>query len=114
MSFITLFITASMPILKVLLISALGSFLALDSVDILGDIARKHLNKVVFFVFNPALVASNLAKTITYETFLTLWFMPVNVFITFLIGSILGWILTKITKPPKHLKGLVTSEKCPS
>ena len=33
--------------------------------------------------------------------------MPVNILITFVIGSILGWILVKVTKPPKHLKGLI-------
>ncbi|XP_041020128.1 protein PIN-LIKES 1-like isoform X3 [Juglans microcarpa x Juglans regia] len=33
--------------------------------------------------------------------------MPFNVLSTFLIGSALGWILVKITRPPRHLKGLV-------
>ncbi|XP_021759434.1 protein PIN-LIKES 3-like isoform X2 [Chenopodium quinoa] len=107
MSTINLFVMASMPILKVLLITAIGSFLALDRVDILGNDARKHLNKVVFFVFGPALIASNLAKAVTFETFLTLWFMPINIFITYLIGSLLGWILAKVTKVPKHFKGLI-------
>ncbi|XP_056692202.1 protein PIN-LIKES 1 [Spinacia oleracea] len=107
MSAINLFIMASMPIVKVLLLAATGTFLALDSVDILGENARHHLNKVVFYVFSPALVASNLAKALTFETFLTLWFMPINIFTTFLIGSILGWILVKVTKPPRHLKGLI-------
>ncbi|XP_048230776.1 protein PIN-LIKES 3-like isoform X2 [Ricinus communis] len=36
-----------------------------------------------------------------------MWFMPVNILITFIIGSALGWILIKITAPPKHLKGLI-------
>lgn len=62
---------------------------------------------VVFFVFSPALVGSSLAKTLTFETFLTLWFMPVNIFITYLIGSVLGWVLVKVAKSPKHLKGLI-------
>uniref|UniRef100_A0A803MHR3 Uncharacterized protein n=1 Tax=Chenopodium quinoa TaxID=63459 RepID=A0A803MHR3_CHEQI len=93
MSTMNLFVMASMPILKVLLITAIGSFLALDRVNILGENARKHLNKVVFFVFGPALVASNLAKAVTFETFLTLWFMPINIFITYLIGSI-TWVDT--------------------
>lgn len=62
---------------------------------------------VVFFVFSPALVGSSLAKTLTFETFLTLWFMPVNIFITYLIGSVLGWVLVKVAKCPKHLKGLI-------
>lgn len=51
MELLQLFITASVPVLKVLLITALGSYLALDSVDILGEDARKHLNTVSFLLF---------------------------------------------------------------
>ncbi|KAJ4963422.1 hypothetical protein NE237_023361 [Protea cynaroides] len=107
MGLLDLFVTASNPVLEVLLITALGSFLALDSVGILGEDARKHLNRVVFFVFNPALVASNLAKTLTYESMVKLWYMPLNILITFVTGSAFGWILIKITRPPSHLRGLI-------
>jgi len=107
MGLLELFITASIPVLKTLLLTALGSYLALESVDILGEDARKHLNTVVFYVFNPALVSTNLAKTITSESMLKLWFMPVNILITFIVGSVLGWILVIITRTPPHLRGLV-------
>ncbi|XP_048503613.1 protein PIN-LIKES 3 isoform X2 [Beta vulgaris subsp. vulgaris] len=106
-SWFNLLFVASMPVLKVLLITALGLFLALNRIDILGEAATNHLNKVVFFVFGPALVGSNLAKTVTFESFLTLWFMLVNILITFLIGSTMGWVLAKVTKAPKHIKGLI-------
>ncbi|KAK9062150.1 hypothetical protein SSX86_019336 [Deinandra increscens subsp. villosa] len=96
-----------MPVLKVLIVTALGSFLALDAINLLGQTARKHVNELVFFVFNPSLVGSNLAQTITYESLISLWFMPVNILLTFIIGSALGWILILIAKPPKHLRGLV-------
>ncbi|KAM1023913.1 hypothetical protein ACFX2I_037131 [Malus domestica] len=107
MELLQLFVTASIPVLKVLLITALGSYLALDRVDILGEVTRKNLNTVVFYVFSPALVGSNLAKTITYESMVKMWFMPVNILITFIIGSVLGWILIQLTRPPAHLRGLV-------
>ncbi|XP_062144986.1 protein PIN-LIKES 3-like [Alnus glutinosa] len=107
MGLLDLFFVASNPVLKVLLLTALGSFLALDRIDILGEDTRKQLNTVVFFVFNPALVSSNLAKTVTFKSVVLLWFMPLNVLATFLIGSALGWILLKITRPPQHLKGLI-------
>ncbi|KAF2324826.1 hypothetical protein GH714_017341 [Hevea brasiliensis] len=94
-------------VLKVLLITALGTFLALDRVDILREDARKHVNNVVFYVFNPALVASKLAETVTYESIVKLWFMPLNILITFIIGSILGWILVQFTRPPRHIRGLI-------
>ncbi|KAI4351222.1 hypothetical protein L6164_005600 [Bauhinia variegata] len=41
-----LFITALMPVLEVLLITALGAFLALDRFDLLGEDAKKHLNNI--------------------------------------------------------------------
>ncbi|KAM7515965.1 hypothetical protein LguiA_005548 [Lonicera macranthoides] len=107
MGFLDLFRVASIPVLKVLLLTALGSYLALDRVDILGENARNHLNNVVFFVFNPALVSSNLAKTVTFESIVLLWFMPINILLTFIIGTSLGWILLIITRVPQHLKGLV-------
>ncbi|BBH02613.1 Auxin efflux carrier family protein [Prunus dulcis] len=39
-----LFITALIPVLKILFATLLGSYLALDRVNILGEDARKHLN----------------------------------------------------------------------
>ncbi|KAK9164784.1 hypothetical protein Syun_005686 [Stephania yunnanensis] len=107
MRFLDLFVTASIPVLEVLLVTALGSFLAIDTVNILGEEARTHLNKVVFYVFNPPLVASKLAKTITVESVIRMWFMPVNILLTFIIGSLFGWMLILITKAPSHLRGLV-------
>ncbi|KAM1032280.1 hypothetical protein ACFX2I_035874 [Malus domestica] len=102
-----LFVTASIPVLKVLLITALGLYLALDRVNILGEVTRKNLNTVVFYVFSPALVGSNIAQTITYQSMVKMWFMPVNILITFVIGSMLGWLLIQVTRPPAHLRGLV-------
>ncbi|CAK9325092.1 unnamed protein product [Citrullus colocynthis] len=107
MKFFSLLIAASIPVLKVLLITALGSFLALPHINILGQEARKHLNGVVFYVFNPALVSSNLAETITYSSMVEMWFMPFNILITFIVGSLFGWIVIQFTKPPPHLRGLI-------
>ncbi|CAI9110418.1 OLC1v1010429C1 [Oldenlandia corymbosa var. corymbosa] len=107
MGFLDLFIVALIPILKTLIITAVGLFLAVEKVNILNDTARHHFNNLVFFVFTPALVASSLANTITMTSLIQLWFMPVNILLTFMIGSALGWILVKITKTPQHLHGLV-------
>ncbi|KAM7517397.1 hypothetical protein LguiA_006980 [Lonicera macranthoides] len=62
---------------------------------------------IVCFVFNPALVGRNLANTITYENMVKLWFMPLNILITFIIGSALGWVVVQLTRAPPHLRGLV-------
>ncbi|KAH7849979.1 hypothetical protein Vadar_025899 [Vaccinium darrowii] len=109
MGFLDLFIVALMPILKTLIVTAIGLFLAMERVNLLGPVTRHHLNNLVFYVFTPALVASNLADTITSSNVVSLWFMPVNILLTFIIGSALGWILVKITRIPKHLHGLVIS-----
>eukprot|EP00268_Persea_americana_P016801 TRINITY_DN17999_c0_g1_i13.p1 TRINITY_DN17999_c0_g1~~TRINITY_DN17999_c0_g1_i13.p1 ORF type:complete len:415 (+),score=65.57 TRINITY_DN17999_c0_g1_i13:301-1545(+) len=102
-----LFIAASIPVLKLLIVTGVGSFIATGRVDILGEAARKHLNNVTFFVFNPAFVYTNLSKTITFESMVMLWFMPLNILITFGIGITLGWVLIQITKAPSHLRGLI-------
>ncbi|WCJ44774.1 Auxin efflux carrier family protein [Euphorbia peplus] len=107
MGLLALLIAATIPVLKVLLITALGTFLALDRVDILKDDARKHVNNIVFYVFSPALVASKLVETVTYESIVKMWFMPVNILITFIIGSALGWLLVLLTRPPSRLRGLI-------
>ncbi|WJX91582.1 hypothetical protein P8452_73336 [Trifolium repens] len=108
MEFWKLFVVALMPVLKVLLITALGTFLALNRFDILSsETARKNLNTIVFFVFSPALVCGSLAETITSRSIITLWFMPLNVLFTFIIGAALGWLLVKLMRVPHHLQGLV-------
>ncbi|RVW29561.1 Protein PIN-likeS 3 [Vitis vinifera] len=107
MGLLDLFFVASMPVIKVLLVTAVGSFIALDRFDIFGENVRKQLNTIVFFVLNPALVCINLANTVTFESVVLLWFMPFNILITFVIGSALGWLLVKLTRAPQHLRGLV-------
>ncbi|WVZ22835.1 hypothetical protein V8G54_001379 [Vigna mungo] len=107
MGFLQLLSVASFPVIKVLLVTAVGLFLALDDVSLLGEDARKKVNQLVFYVFNPSLVAINLARTITLESVVQLWFMPFNILFTFIAGSALGWILIKITRPPQHLEGLI-------
>ncbi|RZC45808.1 hypothetical protein C5167_038755 [Papaver somniferum] len=102
-----LFIASSIPVVEVLLVTGLGSFLALESINILGDDARKLINNVVFYVFNPALISGNLSKTITYDSMVKLWFMPLNILITFIAGSAFGWVLIQFTRPPSHLRGLI-------
>ncbi|TVU10043.1 hypothetical protein EJB05_43548 [Eragrostis curvula] len=107
MGILELFITACVPVFNMLLVTGVGSFLASDFAGILGKEARKHLNNIVFYVFNPSLVAIYLAKTITLESFAKLWFMPVNILLVFVSGLILGWIVIQVTRAPAKLRGLI-------
>ncbi|XP_057736290.1 protein PIN-LIKES 3-like [Arachis stenosperma] len=102
-----LFMTALMPVLKLIIITAVGAFLALDRFNLLRDNARKHLNALVYYVFIPALICSILTKSITFRSLVILWFMPMNILLTFIAGSALGWLLMKVTKAPHNLQGLV-------
>lgn len=107
MAFLALLEVASMPVLRILLISGLGAFLATSYVDVLTADARKHVNKVIFIVFTPALMFASLSKSVTLDNIISWWYMPVNLLLTFLIGGFCGWIVVKITRTPKHLSGLV-------
>lgn len=107
MGFLKLFETASVPVLNVLLVTALGSFIATEYIGILNEDARKHLNNVVFYVSNPALITTNLARTVTLDGLLLLWFMPVNILLTYIFGSAFGWVVIQVTKTPPRFRGLI-------
>ncbi|KAL9690754.1 hypothetical protein QQ045_011162 [Rhodiola kirilowii] len=107
MAFLLLLEVASMPILEVLIISSLGTFIGTKSFNLLPSDARKSLNKIVFMVFTPSLMFASLAKTVTLEDVISWWFMPINIGLTYLFGGTLGWILVKILKPEPYLEGLV-------
>ena len=47
MGFIQLLSVASFPVIKVLLVTAIGLFLALDDISILGEDSRKKVNQVI-------------------------------------------------------------------
>ncbi|XP_074584086.1 protein PIN-LIKES 5-like [Curcuma longa] len=103
----SLFLVASAPVIQVLLIGMLGAYLASGYSNTLHATARKDMNKIVFTVFTPSLMFASLSKTVTFEEIISWWFMPVNLGLIFLFGGILGWIVAKILKPPRHLEGLV-------
>lgn len=107
MGFLSLLVVASMPIVQVLLIGVIGAFLASGYSKVFTASARRDMNKVVFTVFTPSLIFANLAKTVTLSDVISWWFMPVNIAITFLVGSALGWLACKILKPPQHFRGLI-------
>ncbi|XP_015696871.1 protein PIN-LIKES 3-like isoform X2 [Oryza brachyantha] len=107
MDLLQLFITACVPVLNMLLVTGVGSFLATDFAGLLNKEARKYLNNIVFYVFSPSLVATYLAQTITLESLAKLWFMPVNILLACTFGLIFGWIVIHVTRAPARLRGLI-------
>lgn len=97
-----------MPVIQVLLISALGALMATKYFqNLLSPDIGKALNKIVFFIFTPSLIFASFAKSVSLEDMISWWFMPVNVGLTFLIGGIAGWILVKLLKPNLKVEGLI-------
>ncbi|KAH7669341.1 Membrane transport protein [Dioscorea alata] len=107
MGFFSLFLLASMPTAQVLLIGLLGAYLASGYSNILTPSAREDINKVVYTVFTPTLMFASLSQTVTLRDIISWWFMPVNVGLIFLIGSMLGQIVVQLLKIEAHLQGLV-------
>ncbi|CAJ1930692.1 unnamed protein product [Sphenostylis stenocarpa] len=108
MGFVELLEVASMPIIQVLLISALGALMATQYFDnLLSPDIRKALNKIVFIIFTPSLVFASFAKSVSLEDMISWWFMPVNVGLTFLIGAIIGMIFVKLLKPNLKVEALI-------
>ncbi|CAJ1942155.1 unnamed protein product [Sphenostylis stenocarpa] len=108
MEFLDLFLVALVPVLETLFITLLGLLIATQRLNLLRTVeSRNCLNKLVFYIFCPALIVADLAETITFQRLIETWFMVVNIFLTIVVGSILGWILNKIARTPHHLRGLV-------
>ncbi|KAJ0966781.1 hypothetical protein J5N97_023698 [Dioscorea zingiberensis] len=93
--------------MKVLLICLLGAYLGSGYSSILMPSAREDINKVVYAVFTPTLMFASLSETVTLRDIISWWFMPINVGLIFLIGSMLGQIAVQILKIEAHLQGLV-------
>lgn len=66
MGLFDLFVASSMPVLKVLLITGLGSFIALDHINLLGEDARKHLNNVSSLFYTCKLISPCLKNSEPY------------------------------------------------
>eukprot|EP00246_Nothoceros_aenigmaticus_P000837 TRINITY_DN1106_c0_g1_i3.p1 TRINITY_DN1106_c0_g1~~TRINITY_DN1106_c0_g1_i3.p1 ORF type:complete len:313 (-),score=31.88 TRINITY_DN1106_c0_g1_i3:30-968(-) len=97
---------AVMPIAKVLIMCLLGVLMASPCVDILNSTARKQLSKLVFNVFLPCLIFTQLGLAVTWEKILLWWFIPVNVVVAAVIGCAIGYIVALVVKPPREFFGL--------
>lgn len=75
MKLLQLFITASVPVLKLLLITGLGAYLARDGIDILGEDARKHLNTVSCSLIHFYVVSQALLIKCTVQSLIRVFFV---------------------------------------
>ncbi|EOA33008.1 hypothetical protein CARUB_v10016338mg [Capsella rubella] len=91
---------AVMPIAKVFTMCFLGLLMASKYVNILPPSGRKLLNGLVFSLLLPCLIFSQLGQAVTLHKMLQWWFIPVNVVLGTISGSIIGFIVATIIRPP--------------
>ncbi|KAL0282541.1 UNVERIFIED_CONTAM: protein PIN-LIKES 6 [Sesamum angustifolium] len=91
---------AVLPIAKVFTMCFLGFLMASKYVNILPANGRKLLNGLVFSLLLPCLIFSQLGQAITFQKMIEWWFIPFNVVLATISGSLIGLIVASIIRPP--------------
>ncbi|XVE84293.1 hypothetical protein DITRI_Ditri17bG0001300 [Diplodiscus trichospermus] len=91
---------AVLPIAKVFAMCFLGFLMASKYVNILPANGRKLLNGLVFSLLLPCLIFSQLGQAVTLKKMLEWWFIPVNVVLAAISGSLIGFVVVTLVKPP--------------
>ncbi|PKI35266.1 hypothetical protein CRG98_044341 [Punica granatum] len=91
---------AVLPIAKVFTMCFLGFLMASKYVNILPTSGRKLLNGLVFSLLLPCLIFSQLGQAITLQKMIQWWFIPMNIVLATISGSIIGFIVASIVRPP--------------
>ncbi|GAB2236010.1 hypothetical protein Droror1_Dr00026459 [Drosera rotundifolia] len=91
---------AVLPIAKVFTMCFLGFLMASKYVNILPAAGRKLLNGLVFTLLLPCLIFSQLGQAITLEKMIEWWFIPVNVVLATISGSLIGLLVAMVVRPP--------------
>ncbi|KAJ9179704.1 hypothetical protein P3X46_008039 [Hevea brasiliensis] len=91
---------AVLPIAKVFTMCFLGFLMASKYVNILPANGRKLLNGLVFSLLLPCLIFSQLGQAVTLKKMLEWWFIPMNVVLAAISGSLIGFIVAYIVRPP--------------
>ncbi|KAF7825384.1 protein PIN-LIKES 6 [Senna tora] len=91
---------AVLPIAKVFTMCFLGFLMASKYFNILPANGRKLLNGLVFTLLLPCLIFSQLGQAVTLQKMLDWWFIPVNVVLGSISGSLIGLVVASIVRPP--------------
>ncbi|CAL0314938.1 unnamed protein product [Lupinus luteus] len=94
---------AIMPLLKLLCLTVIGLVLANPRKQFIPKATFKLLSKLVFALFLPCLIFSELGNSITLKNFVDWLFIPVNVLVSTAIGCLLGYLVVVICRPPPEL-----------
>ncbi|KAK8532277.1 hypothetical protein V6N13_131613 [Hibiscus sabdariffa] len=93
-------VEAVLPVLKLLSMALIGLLLSHPKIQMIPIPTLKLLSKLVFFLFRPCLIFTHLGPVITLNKLIHWWFIPVNVVISTAIGSLLGFVVALICRPP--------------
>ncbi|KAG6542135.1 hypothetical protein Mapa_016487 [Marchantia paleacea] len=91
---------AVVPVMKVLCMGALGTILAHPKIDLIKPLTTKLLSKLVFALFLPCLIFTELGAMVTFENMMNWWFIPVNVILSTIIGCFVGFLVAVMCRPP--------------
>lgn len=95
--------TAIVPLLKLLCLTVIGLLLANPRMQFIPKATFKLLSKLVFALFLPCLIFTELGESITLDNFVDWWFIPVNVLVSTALGCLLGLLVVVICRPPPQL-----------
>ncbi|KAL9230084.1 hypothetical protein vseg_005476 [Gypsophila vaccaria] len=93
-------LSAITPLMKLITLALIGVYLAQPKVKLVPKPTFKLLSKLVFALFLPCMIFTHLGQSITLENVTLWWFIPVNVIISTVVGSILGFIVALVCRPP--------------
>ncbi|CAM6049362.1 unnamed protein product [Sphagnum compactum] len=91
---------AVLPIAKVLVLCGFGLAMASPYINILPALSRRLLSKLVFSLFLPCLIFTQLGKAVSVEKILQWWFIPANIILGAFLGCLIGYVMALIIKPP--------------
>lgn len=97
-------LSAIIPLMKLLSLTVIGLVLAHPKTQIIPRATFRLLSKLVFALFLPCLIFTELGESITLENFADWWFIPVNVLVSTAIGCVLGFLVVVICRPPPQFR----------
>ncbi|KAH7446861.1 hypothetical protein KP509_01G079400 [Ceratopteris richardii] len=98
---------ALLAMTRIFIICSIGFVLSTKRIGILSPAGNKLLNKLVFVLFLPCLIFTELGSVITLQKMLQWWFIPVNVLLAALLGCTIGSIVVLISRPPQQFARLI-------
>ncbi|PON45781.1 Auxin efflux carrier [Parasponia andersonii] len=98
--------SAIVPLMKLLTLALIGLVLAHPKTQIIPKATFKLLSKLVFALFLPCLIFSELGESMTVDNLAHWWFIPVNVLVSTVVGCILGYVVVIICRPPPQFNRL--------